>query len=239
MSFETGRVIERIIVAGCIPILLIIGYKLFLLGVTGAMQITVGMSSYTAKVTSVAPGGLCFILAISLGAYSLFSRVQYASSSLTKSTTTMTSTQSLSAPQNTGELNAADTGKPDQVQPSPALTKQKVSLSPAPLSVTTKVVKQQVNMSYMTGPGSNVADVPLSYRLRVAIDDLYFCDRASGKTDDDACRSAFYKQFTRIPQPQDLEEIEKTERDMRSSVVELQKQADSDHQKQLRSWERR
>jgi len=35
LELEIGRIVERLIIASCIPMLLVIGYKLLLLGVAG------------------------------------------------------------------------------------------------------------------------------------------------------------------------------------------------------------
>ncbi|MBS4068023.1 MAG: hypothetical protein KGZ62_05445 [Sulfurimonas sp.] len=70
------RGIERIIVTMTAPLLIYFGYKLFLKGITGEMEIAAEKDTLKGKLTNVAPGSLCFILGVSLGAYVMFSKVE-------------------------------------------------------------------------------------------------------------------------------------------------------------------
>lgn len=200
------RGIERLIVVGCIPFLLIIGYKLFVLGATGEMQLSTKLQSASAKLTNVAPGSLCFVLAVALGAYSLFAAYH---GSYTEQAAT-------NPPQ--------ATGVPD-TQPSKDMTSRPngashtvPGVSPggsAPASITKKI-----EWSYVNG-GSTITEIPLSYKLRVALNNLYFCD--SGHPDSSglqACREEYDKKFKRLPLPADLDTIEQVERTMASGDAE-------------------
>jgi Mn2+/Fe2+ NRAMP family transporter len=71
------RLIERLIVTLCVPLLILIGYKLFVKGVSGEMALSTKGDGYSAKLTNMSPGALCFILGISLGAYVMLSDVSY------------------------------------------------------------------------------------------------------------------------------------------------------------------
>jgi hypothetical protein len=61
---------ELLIMASTVPLLVYVGYKLFVLGVTGKMQITAGFAKqWTARLTSVAPGTICFLFATVLAVF--------------------------------------------------------------------------------------------------------------------------------------------------------------------------
>ncbi|MFT5700910.1 MAG: hypothetical protein ACI8ZB_003795 [Desulforhopalus sp.] len=70
------RGIERLVVSGCVPMLIYIGYRLFVLGASGEMQIIANKDDIKAKITNVTPGALCFILGMSLGAYVMYSNIE-------------------------------------------------------------------------------------------------------------------------------------------------------------------
>src|SRR5438445_1213833 len=69
------RGFERLIVTFCVPLLLYIGYRLFVLGVTGEMKLTAKMRDWSGSAAAVAPGSLCFMLGVALGSYVMFSKV--------------------------------------------------------------------------------------------------------------------------------------------------------------------
>jgi hypothetical protein len=69
------RGFERLIVTFCVPLLIYIGYRLFVTGVTGEMKITAKMRMWSGSITAVAPGSLCFLLGVALGSYVMFSKV--------------------------------------------------------------------------------------------------------------------------------------------------------------------
>jgi hypothetical protein len=69
------RGFERLIVTLCVPLLLYIGYRLFMTGVTGDMKITANMTKWSGSITAVTPGSLCFLLGVVLGSYVMFSKV--------------------------------------------------------------------------------------------------------------------------------------------------------------------
>jgi hypothetical protein len=71
MNPELSRSIERLIVVATCPLLIFIGYRLFVLGVTGEMKIAANLDRFSGKLSTVAPGGVCFVLGVALGAYVL------------------------------------------------------------------------------------------------------------------------------------------------------------------------
>lgn len=70
------RGIERVIVTLTVPLLIYIGYLLFLKGIKGEMEIAAERHTLKGKFTNVAPGSLCFLLGVTLGAYIMFSKVE-------------------------------------------------------------------------------------------------------------------------------------------------------------------
>jgi hypothetical protein len=74
MDFLTlSRGFERLIVVTAAPLLIYIGYRLFVIGVTGQMQVTASMAKAAATFTNVAPGTFCFMLGVGLAIYVLAS----------------------------------------------------------------------------------------------------------------------------------------------------------------------
>jgi hypothetical protein len=63
------RALEKLIVALCIPLLLWIGYKLFVLGAKGEIQLSAKTSSVSGKLTNLSPGVFCFLAATGLAAW--------------------------------------------------------------------------------------------------------------------------------------------------------------------------
>ncbi len=61
------RGIERMLLVLNVPLLLVIGYKLFLHGFLNTMTIEGSKESTRVKMTRVAPGTCCFVLAVILG----------------------------------------------------------------------------------------------------------------------------------------------------------------------------
>lgn len=202
------RGIERLIIVACIPFLLVIGYKLFVLGATGEMQLSTKVQSASAKLTNVAPGSLCFVLAVALGAYSLFAAYH---GSYTEQTGT-----------NSGQPSGASDGQLTQDTPVKADTSAHTAPSvqpgtdrPAGVTVTKKT-----EWSYVNG-GAATNQVPLSYKLRVALNKLYFCD--TGHPDPSglqSCREEYDTKFKKLPLPSDLDTIEQVEKTMASGDVE-------------------
>lgn len=70
------RGLERLLIAANVPVLLFIGYKLFLRGVTGNMGIRGEGAAWTVSASRVTPGALCFLLATGLGIYIMFSALR-------------------------------------------------------------------------------------------------------------------------------------------------------------------
>lgn len=70
------RGIERLIVSGSVPMLIYLGYRLFVLGASGEMQIIANKDDFKAKITNIAPGTFCFLLGVILGAYVMFSEIK-------------------------------------------------------------------------------------------------------------------------------------------------------------------
>ena len=70
------RAVERSIVVAMAPVLLWIGYKLFVLGATGRMTISAKGATITGKLTNVSPGIFCFLAAAALGAFALNDRAE-------------------------------------------------------------------------------------------------------------------------------------------------------------------
>ncbi len=69
------REFERLIVSGCAPLLMVLGYKLFVKGITKEFSISANYDKWRGKAANLAPGSFCFLLGTVLGGYILFSKV--------------------------------------------------------------------------------------------------------------------------------------------------------------------
>lgn len=212
------RGIERIIVVACIPFLLVIGYKLFVMGATGTMQLSTKLQSATAKLTNVSPGALCFVLAVVLGAYSMYSSY---SGKVTESATKETPTNS-----------------------SPPTNKESPTPDTPPISRPTIGTKLQGNTTrtaewHYLGGDDQFQHPPLSHELRVALNDLYFCEAGHpGDSGSEGCRAAYDKRFKKMPVPADLATIEETEKALVSGAAEDRVAANKKYEILVRAFER-
>ncbi len=75
-GLELFRGIERLLLAANIPVLLYIGYKLFDHGVLQPMLIEGEHRNSKLRLTQVAPGTFCFILAVILGVYAILHGIE-------------------------------------------------------------------------------------------------------------------------------------------------------------------
>jgi hypothetical protein len=67
-TLEIARAMERLIIVACAPLLLYVGYRLLVLGITGQIQLSANIKNEVgAKFTNLSPGGLCFVLAVAIG----------------------------------------------------------------------------------------------------------------------------------------------------------------------------
>ena len=111
------RLAERMMIAGCVPLLLYIGYRLFDKGATGKMQLAAKADGRFARITNVSPGAFCFLLATVLGTFILNHRVEIRSGGVT-----------ISGLDGTGPRQVAHTPPPENAglptpnEPSPSLS---------------------------------------------------------------------------------------------------------------------
>ncbi|MGY5796177.1 hypothetical protein [Rheinheimera faecalis] len=60
------------VVALCIPLLMYIGFRLFVMGAKGEITISHDADGKSSKISNLSPGAFCFLLAVGLGAYLTF-----------------------------------------------------------------------------------------------------------------------------------------------------------------------
>lgn len=58
------RAVERVLVAGTVPLLLFIGYRLFVLGATGKMTLSGRSDRWSGRLSNLSPGVFCFVLSV-------------------------------------------------------------------------------------------------------------------------------------------------------------------------------
>jgi hypothetical protein len=228
MSPEVFRGIERLVIVLTCPMLLFIGYRLFVLGVTGEMKLSAGMDKLSAKLTTVAPGGVCFVLAVALGAYSLFrplrttreseSPQQVQSDGVVAPRDMIGGSPEVEpgqngvgglAPRRAAPVVATDAS--DAPPPKARTTRNSITAAPA-------YSKEKTTFEYASGPGGFRVGA-LSTALRAALGELWLCEQTArlsrGDTLTDAdvsqCRQVYGKRFRQLPSAEDLKEIERLE----------------------------
>jgi hypothetical protein len=184
------RGIERLIVVANTPILLLIGYRLFVLGVTGQMKLTTKVDKWSATFVNLTPGGFCFLLSVALAGYILFNKVPVAIPGPPANSESRPLTEPAVEPQNLSS---------DGESPKPAKDRSgKSGPAAAPVPV-----------FYYLG---ETHAVPLSILLRKGLSDLWLCQHTPG-ADEDRCMDTFSSKFRTGVTAQDLTTIEKLEKD--------------------------
>jgi hypothetical protein len=190
MDLVHYRELERLIMALMVPMLTYIGYKLFVLGVTGKMQITAGFSKqWTAKLTSVAPGTICFLLATVLAVFILKEHLH----------------QFQVPPTTEPEATSSGTTR----SPSSPVTPQKTA------TTSTDVAAKRPKSLDAAANGATVIDFAggepgyaLSVRLQKGLSE--YCPAAQDQVR--TCSTEFYEHFNLQPSNEDLAHIVEVEK---------------------------
>jgi hypothetical protein len=201
------------------------------------MEITAGMSNFSAKITSVAPGGLCFALGVALGAYGLFSKL---------STTSETTKTPIETPVILQQVAPADVPSEHKMKaragdnPSPNRTRANLpAKSTASVDQEKLLVEHsKVVFDYLGPNGATISQAPLSRQLRVALNEIYFCEQSTFEPHSATCKQAFNRKFRRLPSAEDLEDIERVERDRASLIVEERVKADKEYEILSRTYQK-
>jgi len=96
------RGIERLLIVSSVPLLVWIGYKLFVLGATGQMTLSAKSTSIQGKITNLSPGCFCFLAAAALAAYAIHAPFHYTDS------TNSVGNQSRGTPTSSGQTQTVD-----------------------------------------------------------------------------------------------------------------------------------
>jgi hypothetical protein len=189
------RGVERIFVASTIPLLMWIGYRLFVLGATGQMTLSAKTHTVQGKITNLSPGALCFLLAISLGAYDLAKGGTY---DATVSTPPQAAAAvPVSAPSATTQSTAEE-----------SVSKHTLPAPQKPINEKSQSATiSQVHVNLDTGTANAV---PTSVFIRRALSDFEICQSPTRTAD--ACLTTLNSKLKRIPTAAELAEIEKLER---------------------------
>lgn len=191
------RGIERIFIASTIPLLLWIGYRLFVLGATGQMTLTAKTDKVQGKITNLSPGCFCFLIAVCLAAYSLSEGAHY-------DVTTTTPVDNSTTAAATGNGNTLQS--PPPVSPeNPKKSIGEKSNSPANIPKGISETKK-VSWYYAGGIAKNM---PTSIVIRVALSDFTIC--RTWTNDPDECKKTLDNALKRIPTSTELASIEQLE----------------------------
>lgn len=185
------RGLERLIVIAMDPILLWIGYKLFVLGATGRMTLSAKSHTVTGKITNLSPGVFCFLAAAAISVVALNDRAE---TDIKKITTTEAAQATAPSARETAH---ADTGSARQ----PA-----VASAPEARRAPTVISSEETKTSYETGTPNTTK---LSIEIRRRLSDAGLCLLNSGET---ACAKVVDGKFRKVPTEQDLKAIEDLER---------------------------
>jgi hypothetical protein len=182
------RAIERLMVVAMGPLLLWIGYKLFVLGATGRMTLSARHTSLTGKITNLSPGVFCFLAATVISVVALNDKAEVDA----KKTTAAGSAY---ADPILHKETAAGAESPRPVPPSKPEAQQ-----------STAVVSEEIKTSYETGAPPSAK---LSVEIHKRLSDAGLCILNFGN---DACTKVVEGNFRKIPTEQDLKAIEDLER---------------------------
>lgn len=184
------RGIERLIVIAMDPLLVWIGYKLFVLGATGRMTLSAKSHTVTGKITNLSPGVFCFLAATAISVVALNDRAEVEA----KKSTTIETAQAAALPVKEPELK-------DNT------TVSKVAAPPVPNARAPRtVVSEETRTSYETGDAKTTK---LSVEIRRRLSDAGLCLLNLGST---ACTKVVDGDFRKVPTEQDLKAIEDLER---------------------------
>lgn len=195
-TLEIARAVERLIIDACAPLLLYIGYRLFLVGATGQIQLSADVKNrLRAKLTNLSPGALCFVLAVAIGVTSFKRPLHFSSSD----------SQTI---QGTNPTGAGDPISAVSNQPLPTLVKNHHATDGE------RGAGKTVDIEYLGG--KETADVTplLSQQLERGLSAVLFCQDSPATTDPASCfdSTGWTKKFKKMPAPQDLEQIEALEK---------------------------
>lgn len=236
------REAERLIICSCAPILLILGYKLFLSGATGNINLSLKSGTWSGKAANVTPGALCFLLGVGLGIYILQDKVNvtylehYRAAQSEKNTgispvnikvetapstpvpvTAVTSTPIPKRPQITNPQ------KNNKVEPASGKMPPPVPEKPS----TAVSIEKFFRYDGIIGKLSD--EIPLSLKLRLVLSELYFCDQPdldhmTSMTRSEKCVQSVTTRFglrTPLPDVEQIKRIEELERRVRADSNDL------------------
>ena len=185
-----ARGIERIFIASTIPLLLWIGYRLFVLGATGQMTLTAKTEKIQGKIANLSPGCFCFLIAVSLAAYSLSKGADYESKSASSTGETISTTPVGNPPERGTPTNPAKSAEPKPSQTSQAQT--------------------HITEMHWSYAGGTPNQLPTSVAIRVALSDFAICRSTTAGAD--ACEKKLKTILKRIPTASELSHIEDLEK---------------------------
>jgi hypothetical protein len=191
---------ERLLVLIAVPLLLWIGYQLFVLGVTGKMTVAGSLKNgWGVKATQVAPGSFCFILGVALGIYILHTTGFAYEATLHQTTQDGSSTQTPPAIPQTKPTTQLNSSSSENIPP-----KASTVTKPTEKAETLKVYGLQGSSSAL-----------LSTRIRYALSEALICTRAKPNLptqDANACEDTYFSHFSHIPSQAEIDRIEQEER---------------------------
>jgi len=196
-----GRVGERLILVGCAPLLVYVGYKLFALGIAGQMNLTGELKDdLKVRLTNLSPGSFCFLLAIVIAGIS-FTRPLH-----------------LERSEEEGSKQIQQ-GMPLSTTASQSVEVSAGQASPVPAQTVTKKKRSIVEREEYEG-GKVVGAGLLSADLRRALSEVALCQLSHSAvvgSNDCYASSGYYDRFIKIPVPDDLKGIEQIEARLREN----------------------
>jgi hypothetical protein len=202
-----GRVIERLLLVACAPLLLFIGYRLFILGVNDQIQVGANLKdSFRVKLANLSPGSFCFVLAIVIGAVA-FSRPLKI---------TDQERETLRASMDSPSPPAATRGNDQQ--------KSSTEAGSVAARITASDEKERTRLTEFEGgkPVGVASGYRLSTDLRRGLSEVALCQLSRPGVGPQSCYAStgFNGRFNRIPIESDLAGIEAVEARLQKSPTE-------------------
>jgi hypothetical protein len=204
-----GRVIERLLLVTCAPLLLYIGYRLFILGISGQIRVDADLKDkFRLKLVNLTPGSFCFVLAITIASVSYFrplSITQQDQEALPTNPDLRGKTESTRGSDQAAYAENRP-NKTDLIDP-----------------VTGKTSSKSVEISFEGGkPIGTSATFGLSVDLRRGLSEVALCQLSQPQGGPQSCYAStgFNARFNRIPLESDLTDIEAVEVRLTKSPTE-------------------
>ncbi len=204
---------ELLLLTLTVPIFLVLGYKLFLMGATGKMKV-IGKLANQGEVTiaDLAPGSFCFLLGVVLAGFLVFDRLQYTKDNGRIAVIAMSHPDGTPTAVPSDRSSESSAATPDVAAKSPSKSTPENEVlaknvkPPVASKIPLPTTGDAVVISWLSGAAGTE---PLSARLSKAILAMDQCKEKPNPAMD--CDTLFYGKFHSKPSPVELSNIRQLE----------------------------